>query len=46
VLYMSGHTEELARDGPIDASVPFLAKPFTPARLAEKVREVMEAVRR
>ena len=46
VLYMSGHAEELARDGLTDASVPFLAKPFTPSRLAEKVREVMDAVDR
>jgi CheY-like chemotaxis protein len=46
VLYMSGHAEELARDGLTDASVPFLAKPFTPSRLAEKVREVLDAVDR
>ena len=43
VLYMSGHTEEVARDGLLDPSIPFLAKPFSPDRLADKVREVLEA---
>jgi signal transduction histidine kinase/CheY-like chemotaxis protein len=46
VLYMSGHAEDVARGGLIDPSVPFLAKPFTPTRLAEKVREVLDAARR
>ena len=46
VLYMSGHAEDVARGGLLDASVPFLAKPFTPTRLAEKVREVMDGARR
>ena len=42
VLYMSGHTDEIVRDGLIDPSTPFLAKPFTPAQLAQKVREVLD----
>ena len=46
VLYMSGHAEDMARGGLVDPSVPFLAKPFTPRRLAEKVREVLDATRR
>jgi PAS domain S-box-containing protein len=45
VLFMSGHAEELARGELLDPSVFFLAKPFTPARLAEKVREVLDAAR-
>ena len=46
VLYMSGHAEEVARAGLIDPSIPFLAKPFSPDGLAEKVREVIAAPRR
>jgi two-component system, cell cycle sensor histidine kinase and response regulator CckA len=46
VLYMSGHAEDMARGGLVDPTVPFLAKPFTPRRLAEKVREVLDAARR
>ena len=46
VLYMSGHAEDMARGGLIDPTVPFLAKPFTPRRLVEKVREVLDAARR
>ena len=46
VLYMSGHADDMARGGLVDPSVPFLAKPFTPGRLAEKVREVLDATRR
>jgi hypothetical protein len=36
----------VARGGLVDPTVPFLAKPFTPRRLAEKVREVLDAARR
>jgi PAS domain S-box-containing protein len=43
VLYMSGHAEEVARAGLLDPSVPFLGKPFTPAQLVAKVREVLES---
>jgi CheY-like chemotaxis protein len=41
VLFMSGHSDQLLRDGMIDSSTPFLAKPFTPPQLAEKVRETL-----
>jgi hypothetical protein len=43
---MSGHAEDVARGGLIDSSIPFLAKPFTPNHLADKVREVLAAARR
>jgi two-component system cell cycle sensor histidine kinase/response regulator CckA len=46
VLYMSGHTEEVARAGLLDPAVPFLAKPFGPGQLAAKVRDVLDASRR
>jgi two-component system, cell cycle sensor histidine kinase and response regulator CckA len=46
VLYMSGHAEDVARAGLVDPSIQFLAKPFAPNRLADKVREVLAAVRR
>ncbi len=41
VLLMSGHSDDLVKQGLIDASTPFLAKPFTPPQLAEKVREIL-----
>ncbi len=41
-LFMSGHSEEIIREGLIDPSTPFLPKPFTPAQLAQKVREVLD----
>jgi PAS domain S-box-containing protein len=44
VLYMSGYAgEALSAQGVLDASVAFLAKPFVPAELARKVREVLDA---
>ena len=47
ILFMSGYAAEvMARYGLEDLDVPFLAKPFTPSRLAEKVREVLDAARR
>ena len=42
VLFMSGHSAEIARGGLLDPSTPFLPKPFTPAQLAVKVREVLD----
>jgi two-component system cell cycle sensor histidine kinase/response regulator CckA len=41
-LFMSGHTDEILRDGLLDPSTPFLPKPFTPVQLAQKVREVLD----
>jgi two-component system cell cycle sensor histidine kinase/response regulator CckA len=44
VLYTSGYTDELAVRGvPIARDAAFLQKPFTPAILARKVREVLDA---
>jgi PAS domain S-box-containing protein len=44
VLYTSGYTDRGAvRAGQIEASAAFLQKPFTPAALAQKVREVLDA---
>jgi two-component system, cell cycle sensor histidine kinase and response regulator CckA len=42
VLYISGHTgDELARRLLLDASVPFLQKPFPPDELVERVQEML-----
>jgi PAS domain S-box-containing protein len=42
VLYISGYSGEvIAHRGVLDASVAYLPKPFTPATLAAKVREVL-----
>ncbi|MES2179400.1 MAG: PAS domain-containing protein [Gemmatimonadota bacterium] len=45
VLFMSGHTDEIVRDGLLDPATPFLGKPFTPSQLAHKVREAIEQAR-
>jgi PAS domain S-box-containing protein len=44
VLYMSGYTDNvLAQGGVLEAGLSFLQKPFTPASLAQKVREVLDS---
>jgi PAS domain S-box-containing protein len=44
VLYMSGYTDDIIGiGGVLEAGLAFLQKPFTPATLAQKVREVLDA---
>lgn len=43
VLYVSGYTDDaIVRHGILDESIHFLAKPFSPATLATRVRAVLD----
>jgi len=43
VLFMSGYTDDaLAHHGVLGPELSFLEKPFSPSRLAHKVREVLD----
>ena len=44
VLYMSGYTDNvITSSGVLEPGLAFLQKPFTPALLAQKVREVLDS---
>jgi CheY-like chemotaxis protein len=43
VLFMSGHTEDIVLKEGVKGGTPFLQKPFTPADLAHKVREILDS---
>jgi CheY-like chemotaxis protein len=44
VLLMSGYTDDaLAHHGVLNEEISFLEKPFSPSRLSQKVREVLDA---
>jgi hypothetical protein len=46
ILFISGFMDNASvREGVLEQGLPFLQKPFTPRRLAERVREVLDAER-
>jgi DNA-binding NarL/FixJ family response regulator len=46
VLFVSGYTDDaIVHHGMLEPGLNYLQKPFTPATLARKVREVLDAGR-
>lgn len=44
VLFLSGYADEaIVHHGVLNSNIEFIQKPFTPAALARKVREVLDA---
>ena len=43
VLYLSGYSDDVVRNGRSDVDCQFLQKPFTPNELARKVRVVLDS---
>ncbi|MEO8563101.1 MAG: ATP-binding protein [bacterium] len=46
VLLMSGHSDQVVREGLIDPSVLFLPKPFTPSQLVASARRALGVAKR
>jgi two-component system cell cycle sensor histidine kinase/response regulator CckA len=42
VLFMSGYTDQATGNTPLTGESGFIQKPFTPAALSSKVREILE----
>jgi two-component system, cell cycle sensor histidine kinase and response regulator CckA len=45
VLLMSGHSDQVVREGLLDPSVPFLPKPFTPSQLVASARRALDSAK-
>ena len=43
VMFMSGHTQDVVLKEGVQKGIAFLQKPFTPAGLAQKVRETLDS---
>jgi PAS domain S-box-containing protein len=43
VLFMSGYSEAVVRDGALEEGIEFIQKPFTPDALLRKLREVLDS---
>jgi CheY-like chemotaxis protein len=43
IMFMSGHTQDVILKEGVQKGTPFLQKPFTPAGLAQKVRETLDS---